>query len=219
MNKTLEKYIRQIVTETINEDYPQSFNMDYFKTLKTFKDKIVYCEQNLQRISSGSSRIVYKIDDEKVLKLAKNPKGLAQNAVEIKNGFDYLLKSVVPKVFNYDEDNQWFETQLANKITKSKFQQIVGVSWDDYVKLIQNYAIELRLLKNRFKHKISKDIDYESWENEFIRPMYDYIGDYQIYNDDLIKPSSYGIVKENGFESVKLIDSGLTNEVFNQHYK
>ena len=66
--------------------YPVSFNMDEFKMLKTFAARIKYCQARLQRISSGSSRIVYKIDNEKVLKLAKNRKGIAQNEAE---GGDY----------------------------------------------------------------------------------------------------------------------------------
>ena len=61
----------------INEmAYPVSFNMDEFKMLKTFAARIKYCQAKLQRISSGSSRIVYKIDNEKVLKLAKTVKEL-----------------------------------------------------------------------------------------------------------------------------------------------
>ena len=89
-----------IVTEAqymkiINEmAYPFSFNMDEFKMLKTFAARIKYCQARLQRISSGSSRIVYKIDSEKVLKLAKNRKGIAQNEAE---GGDYYK----PKQVNY----------------------------------------------------------------------------------------------------------------------
>ena len=64
---------------TINEDidemaYPASFNMEEFKNCNSFAARVRYCQARLPRISSGSSRIVYKIDDEKVLKLAKNAK-------------------------------------------------------------------------------------------------------------------------------------------------
>ena len=74
--------------------YPVSFNMAEFKTLKTFAERIRYCQTRLQRISSGSARIAYKIDNEKVLKLAKSRKGIAQNEAE---GGDYYK----PKQVNY----------------------------------------------------------------------------------------------------------------------
>ena len=47
----------------MKEDYPASFSMEEFKKLTSFAKRIAYCEEHLQRISSGSSRIVYKIDD------------------------------------------------------------------------------------------------------------------------------------------------------------
>ena len=72
--------------------YPVSFNMAEFKTLTMFAERIRYCQTRLQRISSGSARIVYKIDNEKVLKLAKSRKGIAQNEAE---GGDYYKSKQV----------------------------------------------------------------------------------------------------------------------------
>lgn len=90
------------ITTPVTEDYPTSFDMDFFKTLPSFNQRIQYCEKYLQRISSGSSRIVYKIDDQKVLKLAKNKKGLAQNETEI--DYSSELGEIVAKIFEYHPD-------------------------------------------------------------------------------------------------------------------
>lgn len=208
----------QLLVETtsklIDEDYPQSFNIEEFKLLTSFNARVKYCEQHLTRISSGSSRIVYIIDDTKVLKLAKNVKGLAQNEVEINNGNDYLLDGLVPNVYEYDENYKWFETQLAEKISKSKFEQIVGISWDIYTKLLYNHAITASIIRHDSKYDIPQEILDESWENEFIVSMYDYIGSYGIFNGDLQVLSSYGIINGN----VVLIDSGATDEVLKKHY-
>lgn len=79
----MKEFIKQRLSESmedslfeslLDEDYPTSFDMGHFKTLTKFAERVRYCEENLQRISSGSARIVYKIDNEKVLKLAKNEK-------------------------------------------------------------------------------------------------------------------------------------------------
>ena len=93
-----------LIVTMLDEEYPQSFNMEEFKTLKSFNARINYCQENLKRISSGSSRIVYMIDDEKVLKLAKNNKGIAQNEVEISYGGDYTLDRIVAEVYESDEN-------------------------------------------------------------------------------------------------------------------
>jgi mRNA-degrading endonuclease RelE of RelBE toxin-antitoxin system len=77
----MKEYIKELLRENLLEDYPTSWSIEEFKKLNSFNARIKYCNQHLTRISSGSSRVVYKIDDEKVLKLAKNKKGLAQNEV------------------------------------------------------------------------------------------------------------------------------------------
>jgi hypothetical protein len=46
--------------------------------IKSFSGKIKFADQNLSKIGSGTGRAVYDIDGTKVLKLAKNPKGVAQ---------------------------------------------------------------------------------------------------------------------------------------------
>ena len=83
----VRKFVRKTLNENlIGEDYPTQFDMNLFKSLKTFKERIEYCEANLKKIGSGSSRIVYQVDNNKVLKLAKNKKGIAQNETEIDRG-------------------------------------------------------------------------------------------------------------------------------------
>ena len=72
---------------------------------------IYYCREMLgEPIGNGSSRIVFQIDDETVLKLAKNNAGIAQNMEEIKIGLNSGLE-FVPKVFN-GSDEKNFKTRL-----------------------------------------------------------------------------------------------------------
>ena len=55
-----EKQLKYIIKEMA---YPSNFNMEIFKSIKSFKDRINYCKERLSRIGAGSSRIVYAIDD------------------------------------------------------------------------------------------------------------------------------------------------------------
>ena len=50
------------------------FDLEQFRTLKSFNQRIQYCNKTLKRLSSGSSRIVYQIDNARVIKLAQNKK-------------------------------------------------------------------------------------------------------------------------------------------------
>lgn len=202
----------------LTEDYPSTFDMDKFKSLTSFASRVNYCEEHLQRISSGSSRIVYKIDDEKVLKLAKNKKGLAQNEVESEFSGYYDISDIVARVFDVDPDNLWVEMELARKLTKGNFKQITGFNWEDYVKVIHNYGVDHLYGGRGFKYDIDKTIVEEMWENEFTYGILTFIGGYEIPTGDLIRISTYGVVKRGGEDSIVMIDYGLTSDVYSSYY-
>ena len=210
----LIKLLKEFKQEII-EDYPTSFDMDYFKELKSFKERIQYCQTHLKRLSSGSSRIVYQIDDEKVLKLAKNQKGLAQNEAEIDFSDDYYVEGIVARTFEHHPDNKWVEMELAQKLTKSKFKSIVGVNFEEYALAIKYHDSEI----NPKRFSIRKPDNFQDmWENEFISSMFDFMANYDIPPGDLQRLSTYGVVKRDGQDTVVMIDYGLTRGVLDTYY-
>lgn len=105
--------------DDLNEDYPTTWDKGEFAKIRSFAGKLRYANEHLQKISSGSGRAVYKIDDGKALKIAKNKKGLAQNNVEadwyIQKNYD-----VVAKTFDMGDDVLdigpfWVEMELGKK--------------------------------------------------------------------------------------------------------
>lgn len=219
--KLTESLVFDIIeTMMVDEDYPSNFNMEIFKKLKSFNQRIKYCQENLQRISSGSSRIVYKIDDEKVLKLAKNTKGVAQNEVEHQYGNDYVLEDIVANVFEVDENNLWIEMELARKVSKGDFKKVTGYSFEQFVAAVHNYGEDANGGNRQHSFKMHLDAEvYESmWENDFMRGIFDYIGNYGIPAGDLKKLSTFGLVKRDGQDRVIIIDYGLTHEVYQSYY-
>lgn len=222
----MKQYIKKILSEslvfelidTLDEDYPSSFDMEEFKSINSFAARIRYCEEHLQRISSGSSRIVYKIDNEKVLKLAKNKKGLAQNEIEASYSNDNMVDDVVAKVFDYHQDDLWIEMELARKMGVSDFKRITGFDWNDYVRAIINHGHNVNPRRNMRQVEVNDEVVQEMWEDEFVYDMFNFIGNFDIPVGDLTRKSSYGIVKRDGSEKVVLIDYGLTNEVYDSYY-
>ena len=65
----------------IIEDYPIGWNKTEFEAINSFGGKLKYAREHLQIIASGSGRSVFRIDDQKAIKIAKNKKGLAQNQI------------------------------------------------------------------------------------------------------------------------------------------
>ena len=207
-----ESQYNNLIQKDLDEDYPSSWSIDEFKKLTSFSARVNYCNQHLQRLASGSSRIVYKVDDTKVLKLAKNKKGLAQNETEIDFGRDSYLSDIVAKIFDFDENGLWVEMELAQKLTPAMFKNIVGVDFENYCEAMRyRYRVAVE-----YQYRIPKPENMdEMWENDFVYKMMDMMVNYELILADLCKITSYGLVDNN---RIVLIDSGLTNEVFDTHY-
>jgi len=214
-----ESIIYEVIDSLLDEDYPSNWNVEEFKSLTSFNARMKYCQDNLQRISSGSGRIVYMIDNEKVLKLARNKKGVAQNEVEVQYSREHMLEDIVATIFNAEPNDLWVEMELARKLTTKSFKQLVGVSFELFAQAVSNYGSDANG-DNRGggRYNIPQETVDELWENEFIYGIFQLIGNYGIPAGDLMKTSSYGIVKRNGEDIVVMIDYGLTSEVYDSYY-
>ena len=203
----VRKLIRECIDEMVCEGhdfvmdemaYPASFNFEEFKNIKSFAGKQKYAKERLLRkVGAGSSRAVFKIDDEKVLKVALNNKGLAQNLAEsegYKQNYDALAR-----VFDIDEDDMWIEMELAKRITSEKrFKQLTDTTPNELV----------QWLMYRSSNKWAKPI-VNLDDNEFYQDMQDFVFDYQYpVPGDFNRLATYGEVLRDGKPKVVVIDFG-----------
>lgn len=213
--------ILKITEEHLNileANYPKSFNMEEFKKINSFAGRKKYAEERLEKLAAGTGRIVYLIDENTVLKLAKNRKGVAQNWVEIQQW--NTNEHIMAKVYDYSEDGLWLEMEKARKAKKSDFKKIIGFEFDDIADMLlyRETQISRRRSKNTWgltppenAEELSEDFFYS--ELESLIPNYDFMG------GDLARISSYGVVKRDGKEEIVLTDYGLNQDVYDTHYK
>jgi hypothetical protein len=199
----------------LSEDYPASFNKQEFEKIKSFQGKLNYAVTHLRKIASGSARTVFAIDDKKALKIAKNKKGLAQNAVEMEA---YLQQyEITARVFDKDQNNDfWLEMELAKKLSPKRFKEITGVSIEE----TSQYARYKESLHRRGRSAFGQPDNFESLENnEFLIDLMSLMMDYDMPAGDLGRLSSYGEISRDGKPYVVLVDFGLTNTVYDDFYK
>ena len=213
----IEEMIRREIW-TLNEN-ETSFNVKEFENLPSFAARRRYAEQHLKRIATGSARAVYELDPTKVLKLAINPKGIAQNDVEIQMGMnDYYAKDSVTEVYEADEENHtWLIAERGKKLTPTRFYQLTGVKINDLADWLNHMYQSNR--GNRMIANVSPELDAELWENEFSARIIDLMNNYDLPAGDLGRISSYGEVVRDGQPEVLLTDYSLTKDVYQQHYE
>jgi hypothetical protein len=201
----------------ITEDYPSNWNIDEFKSLNSFSKRIRYCDTVLQKLGAGSARIVYRIDNEKVLKLAKNDKGIAQNSVERDWYVQSSYSDVVAKVFDVDENDLWLEMELAQKLKPSRFKQIVGIDVKDVGMYLLNKDAEDNGRHSRWS--VNPTIQQQLDENEWVQQVYMLCREIDLSPGDFGRLSSFGEVLRNGNPTAVVIDMGLSKSVYNDFYK
>ena len=211
-----------IIDEDVNLD-GDTFNPNEFSNLKSFAARKRYADKFLKRISSGSARIVYEIDPTKVLKLAKNPKGIAQNKEEIDKGkYDYYTQGIVTDVYEEDKENStWLIAEKAKKINKARFKELTGVDIVElFTWLVHNDSQNNPRRYGGFvRPNVSEERNEELWENEFATRINDVMLNYDLAAGDLGKLSSFGEVIRDGQPDVVLIDYGFTHDVYKNFYE
>ena len=98
-----------------------------FETIRSFAKRIEFANTYLNRIGSGSGRIVYDIDGTKVFKIAKNSKGIAQNEIESSIGRDYMAEHIVTEVFESADDNSWLIAEKGKKVNERRIKELTDI--------------------------------------------------------------------------------------------
>jgi len=192
-----------------------NFNVNEFESIKSFNGRKEYADNNLQRLGSGSGRIVYAIDDNKVLKLAKNNKGIAQNQAEINLSNEYY-ENILAKVLDYDNNYLWIISERTKKITPTRFTQLTNVKLNDLNIFLRNYDAELHGKRPIFS--MSKELNDELYNNEFVSELLNFISDTNSNVGDMARISTYGEINRKGTPMAVLNDYGLTHEVYDSFY-
>jgi hypothetical protein len=177
--------------------------------LETYTARKNYAENNLEHLSSGSSRIVYLTNKKTIIKMAKNDKGIAQNKAEI--SASKVNSKYLNKALSHGDNYSWIEVPFLEKITEKDFKEMTDIDFNDFSEAIR-FSLK----------KISGNTDTEKPENyddvvksSFFNDIVDIGKKLDLMPGDLARISSFG--KKDGHPV--LIDVGLTSVIFKDFYE
>jgi hypothetical protein len=176
--------------------------------LNSFNAKIKFCTENFKRLASGSSRVIFEYNQDLVIKLAKNQKGIEQNAIENDGFIQSNHNSIVTNVIDSDPNDIWLLVQRAMKISPSKFKQLTGIDFKLFGEYIMFKLSNKPISQIPEYLKILKD-------NEFIEDVLELMVNFNMPPGDITRISSWGEV--NG--KAVLTDYGLTQDIYSTYYK
>lgn len=225
----MKVYLKENQFKNLFEARMDGFRIDYLANCGSFKKRFEYCKQMLGfPIGNGSSRIIFQLDDETCLKLAKNKKGVAQNMEEISICHDGII-SYVPKVYNGTdiENGLWIITQYVLPAKVEDFIEVLNVDFKDVNDFVTNLDRSFEIGNGAFLRKMADNMIhhiYEKYENnddaiELLNDIHELKADYSQFVGDLSRIENWGMTRENGQTFLVMLDTGLSEEIFNQFYR
>lgn len=229
--------LKEAMSNKIRSDFFQE--LDTYASVEDYGDCFKLCRQYLgDKIGSGSSRTVFQLDDEKVLKLAMSEQGMAQNKAEIdayRKTTKY--KDLFPRIFSVGYNNTYFITEyvlplniLSGSPQGDKYvddiYNCLGVSENEYMKLTE--IIENNTFDNNGTLKM-EDLKVMPFENTNMS-VYDFLNkrmkenanfnllmQYLLDNPNLAGESftqpNMGMTKRNGQAWIVILDNGWDGDV------
>lgn len=174
----------------------------------TFKDRVDYAEDNIEHLSSGSSRVIYVLPDKTVLKLAKNERGIAQNKVEAN---PEMKSKFINKTLKADKNGYWKTSPFLEKITEKEFEEITGISFKDFGDAISYGLKDISEDKDAKKPKNMEKIKKLDLYQDLVK-----LGKrYRLMPGDMARISSWGKVDNHP----TLLDAGLTKDIYKEFYR
>lgn len=210
--------IIKIIIEEINklkEAAMDNFSVKVLSGMRTFKEKIAYCKEMLGNpIGNGSSRTVFQISDEKVLKLAKNAKGIAQNKTEAEPGKRHY--NVFPKIFYVDDNYSFIISEYVLPCKKEDFQHVLGISFDEFIDFLK-YTHNLYSI-GKIPNRMPTQRYRELLNNDNLSDICTYISDYNAPIGDFTVLGNLGLTVRDGETRIVFLDDGLNENVWNLYY-
>lgn len=190
----------------------------------SFAARIRYCKQYLGLpIGNGSSRMVFQISDEKVLKLAKNNKGIAQNEREASILNDYIKSemSIFPKVYEVGENNEWIIAEYVLPAKAQDFKVATGYDWTHVRAFIATVASQYSKIPSYLSDEEMEEMrDYDDEHSGFFHEIESYMSDYQITPiGDYLRLANWGMTLRDGEPYMVILDDGLSQDIYNKYYR
>lgn len=184
-------------------ELPEELRKYYIKT-----------RRDTRLMGEGSSRYVYKIGPDRVIKIGLGEVGADQNKAEV----DAELcgnEKYYAEVYEYADDYSWIISELAAPVPKAKLEALLGTDlhtlYDGLMSLIdQAHDVEEEeQIESEFT--AYKRMRRSSW----LRGLMDMVQNCDLEPADVVKPSSWG-VRKNG--KPILIDYGLGSATYDKHF-
>lgn len=182
----------------------------------------------LEELGIGSSRFTFNMGNGKVLKVARNQKGVEQNKLEATAGRDPSVHDILASVYDWSEDHAWLVAEKVEPLSDLDYKEAeaaTGVPWADVRNILglsdkSEAELTIAQVTKKMDKKGEKSVSAGgscSTGREFLEQLGGFLDRYKdMLPGDIVKLSSWGINKKG---CLVLLDYGITRKKFEELYK
>lgn len=225
MSHTIRKFVRTVLQERVrstNTEFSQNkkFKFEEFKKLNSINDVFNYAKNRLEYVAHGSSRCVFVMTGNKVLKVALNTAGIAQNEQEIEVFTNPKTKAITTKIFDSDSNFLWIVCETVKPFEDDvEIEHFLDlgvihdwqVTFEEFIDAsVRGNLIFLDSVE-RVRHRDTEDL------KRLAHAVHDLVktSNMGLATGDLKKPDSWGRASDG---RVVLLDFGFTEDIASQFY-
>lgn len=213
--------VPDLPSQSEQKQIKKDFNIEKFKSIQgqtnneTIQKLTNYADRHFPLIGYGSSRRVYDLDKTKVLKVAYNEAGIAQNFMEarIQNSSIYFAK-----VYDMHPGAFWIISEKVNKINPDEFETITGVPYNIMNKFISqdpDNRLSIAKMTPETAKELSDKFNIGPNGIKFLNEVSKMRGQFDLIFGDTFNPNHWGI-NTNG--KLKIYDFGLDRTMYDNFY-
>ncbi len=178
-------------------------------TFSSFAAKKRYCDTRFEKLGTGSGRAVYAMGTHVVLKLARNKKGLEQNATEADGSMKSWYGDLLAQSVDACPVDTWVLAERAYPCKSADFQRVFGVPMQEVFQYLQ---YTFRSVRGSFQPQQPIDI---LDDNALVNQLVGLIADFDLEVVDLCRKDTWGLV------GTKLVlrDYGLNRSIWEEYYR
>ena len=175
--------------------------------IKDFDDSVEFAKkQDWELLGEGSARIVFQIDEKRIIKVALDDKGLAQNLTE---SYPEMQGPYTIPVLIFDPRGKWIIEAWTSNISKVDFKKYIGVGFDAFMS-----ALDFAMNNNSDDWKDPKEYD-EIKRLPLFKYLVDVVVNGKLLIGDISKESSFGLLDG---KKIVLRYLGLSKKNFHDYY-
>lgn len=230
--------LHDIMNDPLLKNVGHSFSIDVIKNMdwKNGMEIIAYCEKcGLLCLGEGSSRKVFQIDDERVLKIEKGYVGAwGQNDREVTTFRECSVeeKQWVVNIIDWDKNNMyplWTISEQVLPASYADFHKIVGVDFGDYQssadieqmnqelkdyekydgKTVKDKELTLTGFLDAYEQDDMTDYAWLINNNEWFYGLYKILESGVANSWELTVLENWGLVRRNGQARLVILDMGI----------